>query len=464
MLFVLLSLAPAVAAAGELEGEIGLDGLHATSSAAGDGVGAPERLTATELGMRLRARLHEVDDRLRIEIDYRGREPIAGSVRNATHRLLYAADATFEAVPDRWSIGAGRFVPPSVVLLPVDGVHSTLTLDPSWEVSVFGGRRAITTSRRNVPLGRFLPAGGAAVRWTGASGYAEALAAWAQDEILVSPASDDPAFRETLGGAHGAVHASLWPADDWRVGGRLVVAQQASYVLGPTWAGAEIAVEAADLWSGLAWAQWEPRGDLELAYDLHGQRAGVFRAGWRTGEGDLDPALVEPGFVDNRVRAGWRPGDLGWLRTDLRWRARPERHELRYGVSADADALPVPGLTARGGVFLDSLVGDPAFARPVDRLFWRAAVGYRDASLDVEVGASFVERAANPVSGRLDHPVDPTRTGDLSPFVLEAQDIAFVRAFYTARRWYGGVDLEHGFAPGEFRVMLQAGVLEELRW
>ena len=81
---------------------------------------------------------------------------------------------------------------------------------------------------------------------------------------------------------------------------------------------------------------------------------------------------------------------------------------------------------------------------------------------DANAGLSSFERSAAPVSSRR---ADASSTEDLSPFVLQAQRIASVRAQYTHDdSWYGGVDYEHSLDDREFRVLVRLGAFMEVDW
>ncbi len=81
---------------------------------------------------------------------------------------------------------------------------------------------------------------------------------------------------------------------------------------------------------------------------------------------------------------------------------------------------------------------------------------------------SFIERTAGPLSGRVfnhDDPMQPTRPVDLSPFVLEAERIAFVRAFWGTDAFFAGLDAEQNLLDRrEQRFFLQIGGRMEATW
>lgn len=456
---------PCCAFAGSFDGEVALDALVASSTADGVGVGPEAGLASADLGARVRARLDELDERLHLALDYQGREPIAGDFRNSRHHLLYAGELRYDVAPGRVSAAAGRFVAPSVLFTPVDGLRVDWTGASGAFASAWAGRRGVTTGRDNVPLGRLLPALGAHGGWRGERAGVDARASWAADDVSITTAAPTTG---RVGAGSGAVSGWLRPDDRVSVGLSASLAQQVQYTLGPRWADAPLTVGAAGLWSAAAWARVEPAERVRVGAEVHTQEVAVVRVATITGEERSDE-LVDPRFTDLRLRAEADPLERGWLRADARLRLRPDRTELRTGVGVDATDLGVPGLFAQGSLHLDHLVpraGD-AFKAPTDRLFWRGALGVALDAWEISAGASFVERAANPVSSRRVDPAasgEPTRSEDLAPFVLEAQDVAFLRGFYASRAWFAGVDLERGVHDAEWRAFVQVGLLGGRSW
>jgi len=459
MMAALLAVA---ALAGDVDGEVSVDSLAATSRGNAEGSGDPLLMTAVEIGMRLRGELHELDDRLEIAVDYRGREPIAGTLADEQHRLLYAAKAQYEVLEDRLVLGAGRFIAPSAVLLPVDGVYADLHFDAKTTLSAFGGRRGFTTSRKNLGFDQVLPAFGLSLDRVSERYMASVLVAHAEDEFLV--ATDR---TEIVPALSAVARGSGRPHEDWNVGGQLSLVQAATYVLGPTWADATVEAQTLDLFSGLLYTDWRPGDDVRIDVDVHHQQAAVFRERSIAAEGPA-PTLERPDHTDLRLRTGWSPADGAWLRPETRFRLRPERAEIRYGGAVDIDTLPVPGLYLDGRLFIDDIQGDDSDnVGAVDRLVWSTAVGFDHEGLDVSAGTSFIERAAAPVSGRTSSVTDPgapADNSDLSPFVLEAQNIVFLRGFYSAKRWFVGLDAEKNLADAELRALVQVGALTEAAW
>jgi hypothetical protein len=459
----MIVLLASLAWAGSADGEVGLDVLTAQSRSTEAKSGPEEKLGATELGVRVRSSV-EVTDRFGAEVDYQGREPLMGEVPNSALRLLYEGHLRFGVVPERLDVSVGRFVAPSAVFLPVDGARATWSQGP-LEISAFGGRRAITTSRRNVPLGDFLPAAGLSAAYSGPIVRAELLAAWAGDIAVYNTGSDENTAEYEALNVLARVNATPSPAVS--AGAQVAFAEQASYVLGPTWADANLTVEALGLWNALGWVAWEPRDDVRLDTSAQIQHVGVYRAGTISGE-TLTEDDAAPTFADLRVAAAYAPLQRGWIRAEQRYRHRSDRVEWRTGLGFDANDLEVPGLFAKGRLWLDVLKGDAAsWAPSVDRIWWTASAGWRKGGFEVEGGTSRVDRAALPVSGRVSDaasPGSPDESEDLSPFVLETQDVAFVRSFWAGKQYFAGVDLERSLHDAELRAMIQVGAIGAVGW
>ena len=454
--------------AGQVDGSVGVDYFH--SSSRRDDPREPEiprGLTAQDVGMRVRARLLELDDRLEVIVDYRGREAFGGQLAdgvatNANHRLLYRGEVRYEILEDRLVAGAGRFVAPAAALLPVDGLRAEIRLLDGLTIEPWGGRRAISTSRRNVDFTDFLPAAGASVRWASPRLRAEVAGAFSRDEALLSPGGEE--VTEEFDSANVFADVTYRPLDDLFVGGLVSFVQRAGYVLGPGWTTATIETEALDLFQGLLFADYRPFRWLRASYDLQYQRAAVFRAGTQQEVLTPDSAVD---FLDNRFEVSVRALEIGWVRAKGRYRVRDDRHELRLGGSVDVDDLYVDGLYLRAWLLHEDIEFDDE-SRDLDRFLWSALIGYRGHGLDAQAGARFLDRSSLPVSSRgfvLPGQGDLPGVGeDLAPFVLEAQSIAFVRAFYTRGPWFAGLDFEHSLKDAELRVLVQVGAFLEEAW
>lgn len=437
--------------AGDVAGQVSVDGLHARTRSTEAGSGPEEVLDATELGFRVRLDLRELDDRLELEIDYRDREPVAGSVRNSPMRLLYAGELRYAVVEDTLEVGVGRFLAPAALLTPVDGARAELTLG-EWSLEAYGGRRGFSQSRRNLGFDTLLPAVGGAVRRSGERLQFVALGGYSEDELLLLP--DDPLARN-FGAAHAQSSLVLRPVDALRVGGEAAFTQQASYLLGPAWSDLTVQAEAFDLWRGMLWADWNPIDAFGLLADFHHQEVGVYSVG-SVDDNAVTVALQEPRFTDVRLEADIGLWKRGYVRPLGRYRIRADRQEVRTGAQVDIDDFGLPGPFASARLFFDEIQGDVP-----DRLIWSASAGYDRGPIEVQGGASFIERETGPFGSRR---LDGASGEDLNPFVLEAQKVAFVRAFWSADRWFAGLDVEQSLVAPELRVFLQLGALQEVRW
>ena len=416
-------------------------------------------LSAQEIGVSIGLRLKELEDRLHLDVDYRGREAVGGDVQNNSLRLLYEAEIGYAVVDDTFTVSLGRFVPDAPLFVPTDGLRLDLSFS-GVEVSAFGGRRAITSGRRNVAVDHFLPSAGGSVRYRSKTFYVSLDGAFARDQVSLLTQNDDERIREfdAVGlMAHGAVR----PTDDLLLGGSVSLAQRATYVLGPAWNGVELRTEALNLVNGLWFADWRILEMLRVAYQGHFQRTAIFRKGII---GEDDP-IQDPNFFDNQVTVSAAPFELGWVRAHFRFRLRNDRREIRYGLSVEANELGIDGPYLLGRILFEDLSLDDG--KNLDRLLWKAAAGFRRFGIDAQAGVSFLERTAAPVSGLAfdprnpGNPVDPT---DLSPFVLEARKVFFFRLFYSGEFWFAGADVERNLDGEEVRFLLQAGALWGAAW
>jgi len=444
--FALLLLS-APAHAGSVDTEVAADFFRASS------VFADETLASHEIGMRIRVDLRELEDRLEVHADYHGREPFGGDPMNAGHRLLYRAELSYALVEDRFTLGLGRFIPAAVMFTPVDGLRAELKLG-DFALRAFGGRRAITTSRRNVALDRFLPAAGLGLAYRSERYQAALGAGFSRDDLVLFEATrEEPFDALSL-----YLDASARPIDALFLGGAISFLGRAGFTLGPVWSTVDVDVSALDLFNGHVWAEWRPLPSLRARYTFHHQSVAAFRA--RVSFGGATITDEAPRFLDNRIDLGWRFFDLGWLRPELRHRIRNDRTELRGGGRLEVDTLGVPGLVLRGRLLYEDVRFD-AEGPDLDRLLWSAAVGYKKYGVDAELGARLLERAAAPVSGRADV---PREIEDLAPFVLDAQRVVFLRGFYSADEWFLGLDAEKSLEESELRFFVQAGVLWGAEW
>ncbi|MEL6345244.1 MAG: hypothetical protein AAFV53_19210 [Myxococcota bacterium] len=438
------------ALADEFQGEITAYGFTASSASTEPNAGEPETLTANELGFNVRGRLVTLDDRLRLFVDYRDREPIGGDIQNRALRRLYRAEAEFAIRPNTWTVGVGQFCPPSVTFLPVTGLRTSFQLNPQLSLSAFGGRRAITTSLENVPFSQVLPAAGASINLRRQKLQVTALGTFSEDEAVIF--LNQP---ETYAAPSFLVSASGLPASGVTVGGQVAFAQRASYTVGPTWADFDLQVASAGLWNASGYAHWRTSPTLRMDYFFHHQRVGVYAAG------DLGSArLDEPNFTDNRARVSAALGRFGWLKGDYRVRLRPEGVEQRYGLLLYGEELGIDGLYLRGRLYFDAVSFEDSEG-VFDRTLWSASAGYRTGGLDLAAGGSFIERAVTPSSSRQ---ADATTSPDLSPFTLQAQRIVFGQGYYSGEGWFAGLDVEYNVEDSEIRGLIQAGIIGWKEW
>jgi len=462
LLLALLVLAPASSRAGEVSALAAVDVFHADSVNSDPGSGSPDFVTAQELGLNLRLKLSEFDGRLQSKLHYRGREPLPGDVQTMPLRMLYEAWASYEVWQDVATLKGGRFFVPSPVFLALDGVEASFELPFGFETAVFGGRRGITTSRREAGIDKWLLAGGGSVGWRHALLTTSLHVNYAQDEGLFLKGSQEVAAND--GGLNVLATAFSRPVDWLMLGGQLSFVQQASYVLGPTWSALAVEAQVINLFNAVAWTEWRPLKLVRLSYDFHFQRPAVVRSGTITGEDEVfTPELQDPNFMDNRIKVAVSPFAIGWLRAAVRHRLRPERQELRYLAEIDVNHLIPFGLYVKSQLIWEDIIENVDVSNPkeLDRLLGSIALGYADFGFDVSTGLSYIERSGAPLSGRVGQGTAPV---DLSPFVLEAQRLLFLRASYSGRSYFTALELERNIDDNEYRAFAQVGGYLELGW
>lgn len=418
-------------------------------------VEAPE-LTSAELGIRALVSATAISRHLHLDVDYQGRQPIAGNVKNADIHLLNRAELSADFLDKLLYVGVGRFLAPSAVMLPVDGGRVVVHFR-ALELQVFGGRRAITSTRSgNVELSTFLPAVGgmAAVRFERVQ--AEAAVSFAGDQVPLPDGS-----QQSYNQLSSYARVTARPTDWLNAGGELALAQRATYVLGPTWSSAELRTRTADVFYAYVFADLRPHATVRVTYDFHFQNAALYRSE----PAAVNDVLFVPQFMDNRLRIRWRPFGLGWLGPDVRWRVRPDRHEWRFGGRADLAPSWARGFCLRAHYMYELMARGVEL--PSDRSYWSASLGWRWSGLDLSAGVNNVQRSNLPLSSRVYTPYDdtPTQPVDLSPFMLEAQRTAFVRLFYSSDVFFAGLDFEQSLTDErERRVFAQVGARLEKVW
>ena len=458
------------------EGELVLDFLFAKADTVVDAAqpgSGNTTLDAGDLGTRfLYASKLDLPGRpARLQIDYHGRDAVLGNTLNSDLHLFYAANLTL-SVDDSSQLQLGRFLAPSVVLLPVDGLRLTRDHKLAGGKAVaqfFAGRRGVLTSRRNVPIGDFLPAIGADWQWRNQRFSAGGSLAYSEDDAILLKASEE--VKRHYGSMQGALQGSVALSPGLTVNLRIAGFEHATVTLGPNWSELDLDVEALDLWHATGMLRWRPNRDWRLRYGFHRQQASVYRVGVQLEDdaGDLtripDPGF-SPTFTDHRLRAERRfrlGASNGWIRAGARYRERADRSERRTGAELQVSNILIKGTSLQLAGFIDRISGRKG--NPIvldgDRRSFMATLGYRWAGWNVEAGANWLDRNA-PYSGRsftLADPDEPRNARDQSLFVLEAQTHAFLRTFWTGRRFFAGLDLERNLEDGgEFRAFAQFGV------
>ncbi|MBX2797330.1 MAG: hypothetical protein KTR31_06680 [Myxococcales bacterium] len=445
-----------LALAGSLDAQVAADVLAAGSRSVSPAAGQPEGMGAADVGVRIRGELLEVDDALRINVDYRGRQPVAGAFDNEALHLVYRAEVAYHL--PKTELAVGRFLAPSVLWLPMDGVRGTYRDAGSW-VTAYAGRRAITLSRRNVAPATWLPAFGAEVGRTTEAYSAQIQGTLAGDQVLLGNA-DDEVVQDVTGGA-GLVRVAVTAPRTVSLGAQASVANQVTYALGAQVGELQATVDVLSLYNTMGWVAWRPSKGARVDLDAVHQRAALSADAASLG---LD--LVDPSFSDVRLRGAFGRGDRGFVRPDLRLRLRASRTEVRYGGGFELHDARLVGPYLRGRLWLEHVMAENRPAA-LDRVLWQAGAGWERGIGMVELGAHAVDRALGPVSARSADPGNPTQplsSEDLAPFVLEAQNVAYARALLAGTVWFAGTDVEVNVEDREVRAFVQVGLRGASRW
>ncbi len=400
-----------------------------------------------EIGISTRVRLKSAES-WQLHIDYRGREPVGGEISNSALRLLFEAQGQYFLLDGMLGLGAGRFMAPAAIFLVMDGAWVQLKFPVGLSLRASGGRRAISSSRRNIAFSNFLPAASADLEFKGESFGLRLMGGLAGDEaILLAGTESQSASYSSM-----SARISAWyrPFKSLDLRGALSAVEQATYTLGPTWADAPLSVHATDLVQAYGRVLWRPMRSLRMHYSYHHQKPHLAIA-------SDESRVVNSTFDDHRAGIGIRPYKVGWVRLDYRHRTREDRVENRFRLRTHLYRMGVEGLFVKGQVARDVVSDAISGATNSDenRFQWLGSVGYRDRAFDLEMGASFVERSGEGVSGR---GAINTTGQDLSPFMLMAERIIFARGFYYIDEYFLGFDVERNISEGEYRFFTQLGL------
>ena len=442
----------AAAWAGSFDGDLAVDTLFATSQSDAIEAGTKNQ-AAADLGLTVRGELQALKDRLVVGVDYRGRVPYLGEFRNRELHLVYRADVAWRF--NRVELGLGRFIAPSATWLSVDGLRGTLDLD-KFRATVFAGRRAISISRQNLPFDALLPVVGTHLGYLVPAGGVELAANLAGDRFLLGTL-EDPVEEDVLGGSV-LLRSHLNLGSAWRFGAQGSVANQATFAVGPNVGDLTLTVQALSLYQALGWGSFKPAPAFRVDATVLHQQVTL------TADAESLP-IVDPSFTDLRVRSVIGKPTLAFVRPDVRLRLRQARTELRWGGAFEVHPPFLRGPYVLGRAWLEHVFQEPG---ALDRVLWQLGAGWERGILQAEAGIGVIDRAAGPVSARASDPLQsgvPLQSEDLSPFVLESQNVAFARAFVVGRHgWFVGADAEVNLLDAEVRAFVQLGLRGRASW
>jgi hypothetical protein len=416
-----------------------------------------------ELGLTLRADArHLAHDRLDLKLDFRGREGIVG---DSNVNQLWEVSATWHAHP-RVDVKLGRFPTPGGFWLVADGALVRVRYASWISQSLFGGLRSFTTGRRDTwmseqPLA--LPLAGTQLVLDHRIVIASLGFTWARDGIDQHLGEDDLTHKNLiernvqdeyfLDGQIGVMpHDTLYLGAGASFGTRYDVRFDAASPYGPT----TLAVATLGAFDAWGVAEWRARKNLRLTYTFNFERVRLFQSELLARKADGSPVQAADGsYEDHVLHLAWR----AWraLRVDVSYRLRYRANtdlEHHPELSVRADEL-WRGLGAFGAVAADvnSLTG-----KVHDRVLWSAGLSFARPWLDVRAGVQYTQGVGSGLTFSQRTPTSPANeASQLFPYVLESNEIAFVRAFGQFWRMYAGADVEANLNFGQVRMLLQIG-------
>jgi hypothetical protein len=463
----LLLLAAAAAPARGFEFRAFADADVLVVSAPLDGATTPGgRVDDLELGYQLRVDLRNALKRVDFRIDFLGRTGFTGQ---ATENELRELSATVRGVAGRLDISLGRIKTPGGFWLLADGLMLTARYTSWLGQSIYGGLRSFTTGRKEndltqdpTPLGVVGTSLFAHHRLVDAS----ITFTWAQDLV------DFPSGMSAAGGPVLERHkepeyfldaqASVRPADSvWiAAGASLGTRYDVQFAAQNPYAPVDLGVATLGAVSAWALAEWRPRPALRLAYSFNFERVRVIQSELPATTITGAAAQAATGdFEDHLVRGTW----IFWraLRAELRYRLRFRANtdvEHHLAASVRGDEL-WRGFGLFASIALDHIqpahLADAPDATHLTRLLYEGGLSFVRPYLDARAGVLYTEGVG---TGLLSTPVAAAGPNQLFPYVIDANQVAFLRLFVTPwRRLFAGVDVEENLNVAQVRALVQIG-------
>ena len=451
----------------------------------------------TELGLTLQAEVRHLG-RWDLKLDYRARGTVSGDF-NPTRSELFELYAMAHDIGGHADFVVGRFHAPGGMWLIVDGLGLRAHMGDG-AVAVFGGLRAFTTGRIETNLTSdftALPVAGIAASYTRQTLIASAGVTFAQDRLdihqgwlgttcsmgkpmvdgsnitcpmgTITPGSEVLA-KDSSGGPFIEndffIDASVlaMPTPKLTLGGSFIYGTRYNIqfsALNASDANASYNVtniDAATLGSltANAFAEYKPIKRVRLAYLFDFDQVRVYQALTPTGA-----QATGGSFEDHTLKATINL--FRGVRFDARYRLRfRENTDVIHRIEGAlyGDDL-IAGLGAFATLGIDEYGSYHVAKVDPSRYVYQAGLSFVRPWLDVRAGVLYLDTFGD-CSQKLSVQINsgtntcPT-TSVLFPFVLEAQRVAFLRAFVTHNGFFVGVDGEANLDFNQFRLLGQVG-------
>jgi hypothetical protein len=445
-----------------------------------------------ELGIALKAMVHNLAGFIDLHLDFRDREVFTGDVPSV--HQLHDLSVVFNRLAGHLDLEIGRFAVPGGFWLITDGGRVRIRFGQYFAVEAFGGLRAYNSAREDLDLAvqsddrAFLPLVGGAIVVDHPKIHGSLAYTYSQDKITfyrgLSP--DGGAFALSGRSTGQDVEASSIQPEMFLDGQVIVLPHPTLFLTGgltlgsryqvtfPTAPGTLVmapSVDVAPIASFMAYAvaEWRPVKRLRLSYSLDFDRVRLLvpTSPCPTGNCVAPPTTVLPtaaggSFEDHTLKGSFRLWKA--LRVEGRYRLRFREntdiiHRFEGGLIGD-DLLFGIGLFATvGGDIYQFSRTVPANLSDRNNIVYTGGLSFVRSMFDGRLGVLYTDSIGNgfAFSTHAQQAMGAGPSSELFPLVLESQRIAYLRLFVTTRGLFAGLDAELNLDASQLRAMVQLG-------
>lgn len=417
-----------------------------------------------EFGLLLRADVLNINQRFDLHLNFTDREPAFGDFRNVPQRQLRELSFTVRDLFGHLDLSLGRMPAAGGFWLIYDGGAARLHLGKLVTIQAYGGLRSYTGGRVEANLRGnpyVLPLGGVALMVDHPVIHATLGYTFTNDVLDFQRGfSNGPLVDKLIGPEHfvdGSFvllpHPKLFFAGGLTLGTRYEVLFSSApglFSAAPTGT-----AQLMSAFMGYLMGEWRPWKRLRLSYTADFNRIKVASLQNPT---DNSAGVASGNFHDHLFKASvrtWRG-----LRFDARYRLRFRDnddiiHRVEGSVLGD-NLLAGLGLFVTVGA---DLYDRPAGSKPRDTVVYTGGLSFVKPWLDARAGVLYTDAIGSGVVFSTHQPQAPGAgpTTELFPLVLDAQRIAYVRAFTSFKHVFAGLDVEVNFDGNQVRSLVQVG-------